>query len=319
MGTGKATGKTEVLRALVSAACRERHLLGITSLGTEGEEPQKTSTKNLKKICVCRGTLFATLEGYFRAKRFVAELLYLSSFWTAVGRIAVGRALADGELILSGPVTSSQLREITRAFLEEGAETVLTDGFASRAVHASPCVSEGVVLATGSALSSDLAELVERTVHFVRMINLPEVSDSTKKHLQKLDPGVWSIGDKGTARKLYSRTVLNLPADCLEEECKIVYSTGAVGERFVNSILKKRYEVSLSIVVRDFTRLFISPQTLNSFLGRGGRIEVMERASLVAIAVNPVSESRKVLESREIIEILSSRVGVPVIDTHMEI
>ena len=314
IGTKKATGKTEVLRKLIRIACDKGRRIGVTSLGTEGEQQESTATS--QRIAVCEGVLFATLEGLFRSTKILSELLHLSSFSTAIGKIVVARTLASGELMLSGPVSSSQIREVVKVFREAGAEQILLDGYAARTTHAVPSIADGIILATGAVLSDRIEEFVERTLDVIRLVSLQEVHASLKQDLVNLEQGVWVI-DKGRATKTGKKTILSLSADYLEEG-DIIYSTGAVGERFVKSILDKDLQSGLTIIVKDFTRLFISFGTLRSFLERGGSIQVIDKATLAAVAVNPVSGTGKVADSRAFIEALSARTDIPVIDVCME-
>ena len=314
IGTEKATGKTEVLRKLIRIACARGRRIGVTSLGTEGEQQESTATP--QRLAVCEGVLFATLEGLFRSTKTLSELLHLSSFSTAIGKIVVARALASGELMLSGPVSSSQIHEIIKVFRDAGAEQIILDGYAARTTHAVPSIADGIILATGATLSGYIDELVERTLDVICLVSLKEVHESLKQDLVDLEQGVWVI-EKGRVKKIEKKTILSLSADYLEEG-DIIYSTGAVGESFVRSILDKDLQSGLTIVVRDFTRLFVSSRTLSSFLERGGSVKVIDKATLAAVTVNPVSGTGSVTDSRAFIEALSAKTDIPVIDVCME-
>ena len=68
------------------------------------------------------------------------------------------------------------------------------------------------------------------------------------------------------------------------------------------------------IVVRDFTKLFVTPQQLHLFQKGGGRIRVLQKSKLIGVTVNPTSPSGYVLDSETLCQRLSAAIQLPVYD-----
>ncbi len=68
------------------------------------------------------------------------------------------------------------------------------------------------------------------------------------------------------------------------------------------------------IIVRDYTKVFVSPETLDRYFRLGGRIFVLKQVNLLAVTVNPLSPKGYKLNSEELVGLLEKELGVPVID-----
>jgi len=67
-------------------------------------------------------------------------------------------------------------------------------------------------------------------------------------------------------------------------------------------------------VVRDFTKVFATPQQVHLFNKCGGRMTVLQRSHLIAVTVNPTSPSGYVLDSHTLCSRLSQAINLPVYD-----
>ena len=68
------------------------------------------------------------------------------------------------------------------------------------------------------------------------------------------------------------------------------------------------------LVVRDFTKLFITPDAYADFTRRGGTIQVLQRSHLTAVCLNPTSPQGYTLNSEEACKQLSDALQCPVYD-----
>ncbi len=82
-----------------------------------------------------------------------------------------------------------------------GATTVLVDGAIFRLSSSSPFITDGVILATGAALSLNKYELLKKTKHKVNLMKLPEVSQELRKKLSSVIEALWLVDDKGELEK----------------------------------------------------------------------------------------------------------------------
>ena len=68
------------------------------------------------------------------------------------------------------------------------------------------------------------------------------------------------------------------------------------------------------MIARDFTKLFISPETYSEYIRKGNRIEVLQRSRLLAITFNPTSPQGFVMDSARTCEALAEALQMPVYD-----
>ena len=83
---------------------------------------------------------------------------------------------------------------------------------------------------------------------------------------------------------------------------------------FLDKVRQNKNLRQAEIVVRDFTKIFVTPQQFRLFIKGGGRIRVLQRSKLIAVTVNPTSPSGYVLDSDMLCGKLSEAIGLPVYD-----
>ena len=71
---------------------------------------------------------------------------------------------------------------------------------------------------------------------------------------------------------------------------------------------------NITLVVRDFTKIFVDMLLYRNFVHRGGRIEVLQKSRLLAVCVNPVAPNGFVLDSDLLCEKLRETTGFAVYD-----
>lgn len=88
-----------------------------------------------------------------------------------------------------------------------------------------------------------------------------------------------------------------------------IYVSGAVTGRFLENLRGK-----VRLVVRDFSRLFVSEQNYNCFIRNGGKVEVLQKAKLLAVCTNPVSPEGVSLDPLLLREQMQEALQLPVYD-----
>jgi hypothetical protein len=196
-----------------------------------------------------------------------------------------------------------------------GVDLTIIDGALSRLSSASPAVSESMILATGAAYSANINTLVQKTAHVVQLINLPLADEGLRNTFGALDKGTWWLDDEGTLNELSSVTSLsqNIRFQGMER-CRTLFVAGALVDSFIEKVRKNKDLKHVEIVVRDFTRIFVSPQLFRLFVKGGGRVTVLHKSQLIAVTVNPTSPSGYVLDSDILCEKLSEAIELPVYD-----
>lgn len=318
IGMSKNTGKTEVLnyvlRRLGDVGYGGR--IGVTSIGIDGEKSDIVTRTPKPEITLAEGTVFGTVEEFYRARRIGAEILDVGAERTPFGRVVTARARSQGKVMLAGAGSTPGIRRWIDKAESLGATLVIIDGALSRKSLASPAVSEGMVLCTGAALSADMDTLVRQTAHMVDMIRLPLAADDLRTSFANCGRGVWTAqaGCEASCLSGISSLADGAANGIREGGYGAVYAAGAVTDRFLDMFMNSAAVEKTLLVAEDFSKIFVSRLMYARFLKRGGRINVMRTAKLLALCANPVSPSGIILDSAALCARLAEATRAPVYD-----
>lgn len=315
VGMEKNTGKTECLNYIL------RHLpddkcVALTSIGIDGEQQDQVTRTPKPEICLRPGMLFATSETHYRQKRLSAEILKISDESTSLGNVVIARALTAGKVMLSGPATAAGLRRWMCEMQEWNVDFTLIDGALSRKSSASPAVSESMVLATGAAYSADMRTLVQDTAFVAELVHMPLAGERELRLFENEERGIWLQDGDGTWRQLQVASSLQLRSYpwVNTSDARCLYLSGALTDSLMELLQRESALKGVDLLVRDFTKVFVSPLKYRLFLGRGRKIRVLQSTRLAAICVNPTSPSGYMLNSERLCAAISEAVQVPVYD-----
>ncbi|WGS65328.1 lysine 5,6-aminomutase reactivase subunit KamB [Marinitoga aeolica] len=310
VGLEKNTGKTETLNYIIKKLNKK---IGITSIGIDGESIDQVTTTPKPEIKIKEGTIFATAEKFYKQKKLTAEILSVEDgLRTSLGRIVIAKALDNGKVILAGPQSTVKIKELIKKIKGFGTEIVLIDGALSRLSPASPVITDAMILATGAALTININELVKKTKHIVNLIQLKEYENSEK--LFDLEDGIYSISENIEKLPIKSLLTFKSLKKHILEYGKKIYITGALTESFLKYLTKQKKLKDVEIIVKDFTKIFVSPETFNLYTKKGGTIKVLKKTKLIAITINPYSPRGYMLNSNEIKRRLKEVIDIPILN-----
>ena len=315
VGLEKNTGKTECLKYVLDRLPVQTKRIAVTSIGIDGETVDQVTRTQKPEIVLREGMYFGTSETHYRQRRLVSELIDVSDENTSLGRVVTARALTGGKILLSGPSSASSLRRWMGEMRRLDIDLVVIDGALSRMSSASPAVSQSMILATGAAYSANINTLVSKTAHVVDLVNLELTSEKNRNRLAPLDKGLWFIDKQGELHTLDTMTSLSKDIRFQGiEDCETLYVAGALVDGFLEKVRKNKNLKQVELVVRDFTKIFVTPQQFRLFIKAGGRISVLQKSKLIAVTVNPTSPSGYVLDSDTLCGKLSEAIRLPVYD-----
>ena len=315
VGLEKNTGKTECLKYVLDRLPVQTKRIAVTSIGIDGETVDQVTRTQKPEIVLREGMYFGTSETHYHQRRLVSELIDVSDENTSLGRVVTARALTGGKILLSGPSSASSLRRWMGDMRRLGIDLVIIDGALSRMSSASPAVSQSMILATGAAYSANINTLVSKTAHVVDLVNLELTSEKNRDKLSLLDKGLWFIDKQGELHTLDTMTSLSKDIHFQGmEDCETLYVAGALVDGFLEKVRKNKNLKQIELVVRDFTKIFVTPQQFRLFIKAGGRISVLQKSKLIAVTVNPTSPSGYVLDSDTLCARLSEAIRLPVYD-----
>ena len=315
VGLEKNTGKTECFNYVLQRLPLENKRVAVSSIGIDGETTDQVTKTAKPEIFLREGVYFGTSEKHYLMKRLSAELLEITNENTSLGNIIIGKALTPGKILLSGPSSTNGLRRWMDEMKKYDIDLTIIDGALSRMSLASPAVSESMILATGAAYSANINTLVQKTAFVVQMINLDLTSADNYNAFNNITAGVWAIDEDDVLYdlKVASSLSININTEGLKK-CKTLFVSGALTDNFINHIRQNKLFNETEIVVRDFTKIFMTPMTYNTFVNGKRKITVLQKSKLIAVCVNPTSPNGIVLDSEKLCNTLSEAIKLPVYD-----
>jgi hypothetical protein len=307
VGLAKNTGKTVTLNALLAELAAAGTVVGVTSVGRDGEQHDVIDFRIEKpRVHLVAGSFVATTDALLFASGIEHELLQRTGVGTPLGEVLVARTLAPGEIEIAGPSAAADARAVADTMLASGAEQALIDGAIDRRAASSPQVSDGLVMCTGAVLSGDIDEVVERTRAAVALVRLPLLASSD-----------------GAALELLPRFALTADAEAVAKllgehpDARVLLAEGALPESFVRSVAQhaRRAGRELTVAVRDPTHAFLHERGPEHYAAQGVRITTLAPIELLALTVNPVAPQSHGFDSAELRARLADAIpDVPIFD-----
>lgn len=316
VGLEKNTGKTVCLNYLLGRLHQLGVSTAVTSIGVDGEQVDSVYATAKPEITLYEGMQFITSHKHYLSRRLVSDILSVDERRTALGQLVTARVLCPGRVLLSGAATTGVLRQQIAHFRRSDVQLTIVDGALSRLSLASPTVTDAMILATGAAVSPNLQQLISRTRFVYRLINLPEVSETLRRQLSAVESGLWIVDSDGLPHDLGIQSVFLLGSDnkSLFAQGNTLFVSGAVSNRLLKFLSVQPNVKDVVLIVRDFTKLFITPDAYADFTRRGGTVQVLQRSRLVAVSLNPTSPQGYTLNSEDACHQLSDALQCPVYD-----
>lgn len=314
VGLEKNTGKTVCLNYILRRLNTLGVHVGVTSIGVDGEQVDSVFATAKPEITLYEGTHFITSEQHYLKRQVVSVVEAVDSRRTALGPLVTARVLVGGKVLLSGAATTGVLKQQLVSLDAMGCRLSIVDGALSRLSLASPTVTDAMVLATGAAVSANVKQLISKTRFVYSLINLEEIEPSPRDRLSNIESGLWAIDSDGEPHDLGIASVFLI--DRAEKDIlrfgKTLFASGAVSDRLLKVLATK--EKGITLIARDFTKLFLTPEVYTDFVRRGHRLMVMQRSRLIAITLNPTSPQGFLLDSQSTCDALSDALQTPVYD-----
>lgn len=321
VGMAKNVGKTVTLNYLIEEAEREGIKLGLTSIGRDGERMDALSATAKTQIQVSPGTLFATAQSAMKKTGIRTQVIADTGINTVLGPVYIYEAMEEGFVELVGPHSHSQVEQVIQLMQKESG-IVLVDGAINRSSSAAPSVTDAAILATGAVIGSDIQTVVEKTVYQVGCFRLPVVADPRiaelgRELITRANGGV--VTHNYETRSIEMATALMGIEEIIEavgKDTKALVLGGALTEGFLTTLEAEVGEVyDLTIVIRDGTRVFLEPRTLNRFLSRGGQVQVLRPIQLMAVTMNSTTPQGGQLNPDELCTALARQLkNIPIFD-----
>lgn len=320
IGMEKNVGKTTLLNFLINKI-GDKKVVGLTSIGRDGEEVDVVTTTSKPRIYVYPNTIIATARDCLRNCDITGEILYTTDFSTPMGNIVLVRAITAGYVDIAGPSYNSQIKEILALMERFGSGLSIVDGALSRKGSAMSDVTDATILSTGAALSLDMGKVIEETKTTVSLLQLPAFEDQKlKNEIEKhfLETRAVVIYKNGKVINLEGITSLESNEEIknyFDEDIEIVAIRGAITQKFLETLIKNRQNFDkLTLVIKDGTRVFTDFVTLRKIEACGIEIRVLYPINLLFVTCNPHSPLGYEFPKERFRALLESKLNIDVID-----
>ncbi len=314
VGLEKNTGKTVCLNYILRRMAEMGVHVGVTSIGVDGEQVDAVFATAKPEIILYDGTHFTTSEKHYLCRQLLSRIVAVDERRTSLGRLVTAEVLIRGKVLLSGAATTALLRKQIADLQALGCDVSIVDGALSRLSLASPTVTDAMVLATGAAVSVSLSQLVARTRYVYNLISLEEVEEPLRSRLGAIESGLWAVDSNGEIHDLGIRSVFLIGQGGVDilRFGNTIFASGAVSDRLLKMLIAKGSNITL--IIRDFTKLFVEQAVYADFIRHGGRIMVLQRSRLIAVTLNPTSPQGFTLDSASACSALADALQTPVYD-----
>lgn len=316
VGLEKNTGKTETLNYILGRLKNMDKRIALTSIGIDGESRDIVTDTPKPEIRIHQGMIFISTEKHYLQRRITSEILDVSNIHTSLGRLVIARAITSDKVLLSGPADTQNLRNLIASMAKYHIDLTIVDGSLSRLSLASPAITEGMILTTGAAYSPNLPVLVRKTKFIHDLINLPEVEPELKQKLDCIDSGIIAIDNDNNLHDLNIPSVFMLKRvkDQVFKYGNRLFVAGATSNYLFEFLRMQKNVNAIELVVKDFSKIFASPNVYYSFIKKGGKVKVINRTKLAAVCINPISPQGYNLNSNELKAAMQEALQIPVYD-----
>ena len=310
IGMCKNAGKTTVLNSLIRECEEHGEVIGLTSIGRDGERSDLVTNTAKPEIFVREGAVVATAERLLRECAVSREILFSTGIPTPMGEIIVFRARSSGCVQIGGASITEHQRAVRDLLVSFGCTRVFIDGAISRRSLGDPSLCDGVVLSSGASYDADIRTTVADTAYIAGLYALPVLpyGELTSRYTAVSSEGVTTGEDV--------RSVM--PA--LKSGADMLCLKGALTDAAAKELTSCGKLLSGTLLVaEDASRLLLSLPSYEKLklLTRG--FAVQRGTRLIAVTVNPFSAYGMHYEKNEFKERVAAaleraNVRVPVMD-----
>jgi hypothetical protein len=286
-GLCKNAGKTVAMLTAMNEARAAGLRLAITSIGRDGEAFDAIYKDFAKPLIDFQpGDIVVTAEGLLPSREH-CTVLHLFPIRCALGRIAAARIDARCTVEVAGPSTVNGMRTVQAWLRNAGVDRFLIDGALDRKSPTMPDLADGVVLASGAALSDALDDVLEQTRSAIDMLVLKS--------------------DSGSATQFRFAPVFDDP-QALLTACEAsahaplhVEIVGALTERVVDQLLHARLLRRCVLHIDCYAKVFISRRRWREYREKGLNLRYRQATRVLAVTVNPISPTGANLDADQLL------------------
>jgi hypothetical protein len=297
-GTAKNTGKTTTTAAILDELRHRDIPVSLTSIGYDGENLDNITGLPKPKLKVASGDIIATAEKCVLASTAKLKILDKTNIQTPLGKVLVTQVLSPGLIVTAGPNKSTDVRLLRDLMHKNGPGVTIFDGALSRI--APMAETDGIILATGAARTTNIPTLSRETEILWRICSLPYTEQLAKLAEKKItcvtlfDANFSEIASTRHASLLTIEETKSLLQNFSDHEGHLVIpgiTTEKVLETLFELFISSEQRLFLSfgdpIKLLTASNLESYYQQLDKLYTAGIFVGVLHRVPLLAVTVNP--------------------------------
>jgi len=294
IGMSKNAGKTTVLNTLLQYYSGQGAILGLTSIGRDGEYLDIVTHTSKPRIYVREGTIFATTVSLLTLCDVTKEILMTTGINTPLGEVIILRARTDGYIQLAGPSINAQVARMCETLQGFGAQTVIVDGAFARKTLASPAITENTILCAGASLGQNMRRVVDETQHVHDLLKSEKICPELALLTENFPLAV--VGEDGSRKG---------------------FEQAALTDALANDLLKQGTKSAI-IIAEDASKFLINTEMRQKLALRNVKTQVRNSTNLIAVTINPVSAYGHEFNADEFKNALVEIIDTPVINVMRE-
>jgi hypothetical protein len=318
IGLAKNVSKTTTLNYIIRNIGTQI-ILGLTSIGRDGEKYDVLTELPKPKIYIKSGTYVATAKQCYEESSVKFELIKNTGFNTPLGEILILKARSEGFIELAGPSINSYLSKICSVLKDLGCDLILVDGAFDRRSYATPLISDATILSTGASVSRNMKEVIDLTLHIIKLLGLEQEKD---QEILKLSKEILKKSKVGIITKTHSIKFLNIATSLdsaqeiiknLDDDSRYVVINGAITDKLLEDMIRSTQKYKgVTFLVEDGTKLFLSENTTKKFQKKGGTLKVLNSINIIAVTINPTSPEGYEFDKDKFLRSLTEKLSIPV-------
>jgi hypothetical protein len=214
-----------------------------------------------------------------------------STGWaTTLGPVNIYRVVTSGEADLHGPGEPNSMKSVLARLGELSGGLVLVDGGWERRSFAAPGVTDGVILVLAAGYSATPERSAAAARYLVETLSVPPCEEAARDAWEETaSKGATALLDaRGRAVGVMPPGLVD-PVPALKPGDGAPVSTVVLPHGLTDDFMIPlvRSHVRCTLVVRDATRINVSPVYYKAWLKGRGRIQAVRPLRLLAAATNP--------------------------------
>lgn len=316
-------GARRVLAHLVDRARAKGWPVGALSAPRVPLEPDADPDRLATTVVpLPEGVHVATSEEAAAAAGDRLEFVERSPWPTSRGAVILARTREAGEVDLHGPVEPDAIGDLAKNLGRLSGGLVFLEGGWERRAFAAPGTSDAVILVLSPGFSATPERSAAAARYVVETFSSPPCDEPARVAWEETASrgAVALVAKDGTSLGVLPPglpdPVPALRAGGMDALGTVVLPTGLNDEFMIPLV---RSPLRFGLVVRDATRLNVSPVYFKAWLKGGGRIQVVRGTRLLAVATNPynaVGPDADATSFRDLVQ--ASLPQVPVHDVVLE-